>query len=102
MFAVVEVRHGAVEYISDGDRLTPPGRVFGVSAPPFSILEVVLNRSHSCSKGFVAAEKMSPGLPSEPVAFDVALSEVPASISELVQKFAERSTTIRIGRCKHR
>lgn len=100
MLAVVEVRHGAVEYISDRDRLTPPGRVFGVSAPPFSILEVVLNRSQSSSRGFVSTAQISPALPSEPVAFDVAFSEVPASISELVRKFAERSTTIRIGRCR--
>lgn len=100
MFAVVEVKHGAVEYVSDSQTRSAPAQVFGVSVPPFSILEVVLNRTKSHSKAFVSREKLSPTLPCEPVAFDIASSRIPDSIPDLIQEYSERSATIRIGRCR--
>ena len=100
MLAAIEVRHGAVEYVSGGQRVPAPAKVFGVSAPPFSILEVALSRTNSHSMAFVSTEKASPTLPGEPVAFDIASPDVPDSVPDLIQEFSERSSTIRIGRCQ--
>jgi AraC-like DNA-binding protein len=100
MFAVVKIRRGTIEYIRDDDRMACPGPVFGISVPPYSILEVALDQTESDSTAFLSKEQLFPELPGEPVAFDIAMAEIPDSIPELIRHFTERSTTTAIGRCR--
>jgi AraC-like DNA-binding protein len=100
LLAAVQVRRGTVLYISDDDKIACPGQVFGVSVPPFSVLEVILNQTDTDSRAFVSTEPLSPDLPCEPIAFDIAVSKIPDTIPDLLGHFARRSVTSRIGRCR--
>jgi AraC-like DNA-binding protein len=100
LLATVRVRRGTVQYISDDDKIASPGQVFGVSVPPLSVLEVVLDRTESDSRAFVSPERFSPDLPCEPIAFNIIASEMPDTIPELLRHFARRSMTTPISRCR--
>lgn len=100
LLAAVHVRQGSVQYIRDDEKIVCPGDVFGISVPPSSILEVVLDRTASDSTAFLSTQSLSSDLPGEPVVFDIAASKIPDTIPELLRQFDNRSTTTHIGRCR--
>ncbi len=98
VFAIVQLSSGTIEYVTSNGRLAPPSPLFGIYAPPYCVVEVILNRSHSYSKGLASAIKLPKDFPEEPVVFSVPSQRCPASISEMGELIHRAPNIIRVGR----
>ena len=98
VFAIVHVSSGTIEYVSSNNRITPPAPFYGMYAPPYCVVEVILNRSHSYSKGLASARKLPEDYPQEPVVFSVPSQRCPASISEMGELIRTAPQIIKVGR----
>jgi AraC-like DNA-binding protein len=99
MFAIVKVESGNVEYLSGHKRIRPPAPLYGIFAPPFSVIEVSLNQSSSHSMAIASANKLPSVFPAEPVVFDVKTPVCPTSIDDLVELIDAAPNLVSVNRC---
>lgn len=98
VFAVVHVVDGVIEYVSGNNHVAPPAPYYAMYAPPYSVVEVVLNRSHSYSKGLASAAQLPANFPMEPVVFSVSSQHCPATICEMGDLIHSAPEIINVGR----
>lgn len=101
MLAAVEVRAGAIEYLTDDGSICPDSAVFGIAAPPHAVIHTLLRASVSHSISFVAASPVPPGFPAEPSLFAMDLVELPCTAGALASRLAADPGTIRVGTGRH-
>jgi AraC-like DNA-binding protein len=101
MLAVVEIEAGSIEYVCDNETVAVRESHFGIVAPPFSIIEVLLRGTRSRSVSYVSAGNLLTVCPNEPVIFNIAMDAIQDSPENLARHFDRRALTIPVGRCRY-
>ena len=98
MFGLIRLSRGRIEYLRGSETVAPPARFYGMFVPPYSVVEVTLNRSRSYSMGLVSATRLPKTLPSEPVLFIPSSQACPSSVQEMIAMIGASGDLIRVGR----
>ncbi len=86
---LVRVLRGGVRYRSGNRFVQPRRRFFGMFLPPYSIAEVELIGSRTFSVGFLAEGGAPPDAPRQPVLFEPASDQLPASREHVLSLLAK-------------
>lgn len=81
---LVRLFRGRVRYRCEDRFLEPPGRWFGMFMPPYSLVEVELDRCRAITLGYAFSGRMPEALPQQPVLFRPIPQEVPAGRREII------------------
>ena len=101
VFGLIRTSRGRLEYLRGSERIAAPAELYGMFVPPYSVIEVMLTRSHSFSMGLSSAKKLPKTVPRAPVVFIPSRQECPSSISEMIELIRESSNFIDVGRARN-
>jgi AraC-like DNA-binding protein len=98
IFAIVSLRLGRVSYFHGRELVHPPGTQYGVFFPPYSVVQCRLDQVQSQSRAVTGRAVLPPGLPRQPVAFEISDPAMPGSVDEILAIMRPRRLLVPVGR----